>query len=51
VRVLEPLQVQLEECERRLVEWERKVMVQKSVLWRNEQNIKKLMQQKVAGES
>ena len=51
VRVLEPLQAQLEECERRLVEWERKVMVQKSVLWRNEHNIKKLMQQKVAGES
>ena len=51
VRVLEPLQVQLEECERRLVEWERKVMVQKSVLWRNEQNISKMMQQKVAGES
>lgn len=51
VRVVEPLQVQLEECERRLVEWERKVMVQKSVLWRNEHNLHKLMQQKVAGES
>jgi len=51
VRVVEPLQAQLEECERRLVDWERKVMVQKSVLWRNEQNIQKLMQQKVAGES
>ena len=51
VRVLEPLQAQLEDCERRLVEWEKKVMVQKSVLWRNENNIKKLMQQKVAGDS
>ena len=50
-RVLEPLQAQLEDSERKLVEWERKVMVQKSVLWRNEINIKKLMQQKVAGES
>ena len=51
VRVLEPLQAQLEECERRLVEWDRKVMVQKSVLWRNEHNINKLVQQKIAGES
>ena len=49
-RVVEPLQTQLEEAEKKLQEWERRILNLKATLWANESSIFKLLEGKVATE-
>ena len=49
-RVVEPLQAQLEEAEKKLEEWEKKILNVKATLWANERTIFRLIEQKVATE-
>ena len=45
-RVVEPLQAQLAEAERKLDEWERKIVAIKAAVWANERSIITLIEQK-----
>ena len=47
-RVVEPLQHQLEEAERKLEEWEKRILAIQCTLWTNEQTVTRLIEQKVA---